>query len=230
MKTCFALVNPILAALALFVVAPNTSHAGLLFSTLGQTGGGTVGLNFPTERWASDFLTGASATTATSTSVRLFNDDTIAHSYTASIFNDAGGMPGTLVGSFSSIVAPAQSVSFANFTGVSTGISLAANTIYWEVLKVNETYLDGASAWQATPSQTADFGSVFTPVAGTGVLFNGDGGSFWDDLFADNQGMFSLETTPVPEISSTAFTMVLACTAMAMRRRGRQAALTAAQR
>ena len=140
----------------------------------------TEGLNYTTEWWASDFLTGGSASTVTSTTVKLVSGDDIDHHFTASIYTDSGGAPGTLVGSFSTITL-AAGAGPANYTGTSAGISLAAGTTYWEVLRVNEDLNSGGSGWLHTSSNATDAGSVFTTVPATQVQFSGDSGTSWLD-------------------------------------------------
>src|SRR5437588_6838814 len=85
---------------------PKPAHAELLFSTNNQVSAGTNQLINTTDRLGSDFTTGPNLTIAQSTTLTMFNNNNdnsfTAHNFTASIFTDNAGVPGILVGSFSS--------------------------------------------------------------------------------------------------------------------------------
>src|SRR6185295_17688134 len=81
------------------------ADAALLFSNNNQLTNSTSRVINTTDRVASDFTTGASPTIAQSIIATVFNNNLdnnfTPHTFTASIFTDNGGVPGVLVGSFS---------------------------------------------------------------------------------------------------------------------------------
>lgn len=189
--------------LVICLACGGTANATLLFSTINQPNDATNHLQFTTERLASDFISGASATTIQSTTLEIFNNDNnfTAHHLTASIFTDNSGVPGTLVGSFNPFTANAFQGFSNGFATSPTGINLAANTIYWEVLQLNETANNPFVGWERTQSQVASAGT-FNTVSSTQVKFSSNSGSTWSDLYVGNS-IFQLDgVTTVPEPSA----------------------------
>lgn len=171
-----------LPLLALALVFPVTAPAATLFSTLGQSYDGVAGMFTSADRLATDFQTGASATTITGASLNLANDgNTISLHFLASLFTDSAGLPGTSLGSFSTITLLPSNQIPADYSATSAGISLSANTKYWLVLKLLEDP-DGLSGdWSYNQSNSTDAGSVFTPVSATQIKYSNNNGSTWVD-------------------------------------------------
>ena len=199
------------------------------FSNLGQTPdgfayaqyGGQIDVN------ASDFLTGTSATTITSATLSFSNWDDIAHVMTPKIFTDNSGLPGTLVGTFSTFNITPDALgpgagTFHNFTVSSAGINLAANTKYWmEVSVDNATDLPYPVMWNTTASNTMDGGSTFSEVTATKLKYSNTGGSSWIEPTANTaNAMFSLSgnLAAAPE-PSRALLLFVGAGVMLLRRR-----------
>ena len=207
--------------------------ATTFFSTLGRASDSSTVAQFgaSTELQASDFLTGGIATTITSATFSFWNPDDINHVMTPKIFTDNSGVPGTLVGTFSTFTTPLSAdpftPAFSNFTATSAGINLAANTKYWMALSMGENSdLPFAVVWNTTGTNAMDAGSTFSEVAGTQLKYSSNSGSSWTDTLGAapvTNGMFSLSGGPaaVPEPSRA----LLACLGLAglMLRRRRSA-------
>jgi hypothetical protein len=151
-------------------------------------------------RVASDFTTAGFATTITSSFVTLFNSASSPYHFTASIFTDNAGQPGTTLGSFTQMTAGGNILSHVNYSGTSPGISLAANTNYWMVLKMDEPFAQfpgGTAGWSRTTSQSTDAGSSFAIIAGTQIKSSTNSGSTWGNSQVGNQ-MFRLDGVPEP--------------------------------
>ncbi|WP_395748891.1 choice-of-anchor R domain-containing protein [Prosthecobacter sp.] len=187
----------LLRVLAAALCVTGTASAATLFSNMAQTqdegyalySGGSM-IN------ASDFRTGASAMTITSVTLPLWNGDDINHTLTPSIYTDSGGLPGTLVGTLSSVTIPSSdpfTPSYANYTATSTGITLAANTNYWMTAKNSEGFdLPFYLVWGTTASNATDGGSVFSTVSATPLKLSTNNGSSWSTVSSTNNAMFSL--------------------------------------
>jgi hypothetical protein len=179
--------------------------ATTFFSTVGQASDSFNRLQLTTDRIASDFTTGSSATTIQSTTLTMFNNNLTnnftAHTFTPSIFTDNAGAPGSLVGTFSTFtINAAQSIQSGFAT--TSGINLAANTTYWEVLQVNETATSENAGWFRTLSQTMDASGAFSIVSGTQVKSSANSGSTWANVYVGNS-MFKLDgVATVPEPST----------------------------
>jgi hypothetical protein len=173
--------TPIFAA-AFLLLAGSIQAATTLFSNVNQTNAGGGNYLNTGYRYASDFQTDAFSATITGATLYVANFDTgTAHTFTASIFTDNSGTPGTLVGSFNAFSVPLNTP-FANYSTTSTGISLAANTIYWEVLQMNEADVSSGPQWGETSSQATDAGSVYTTVPATALKSSTNSGSSYADV------------------------------------------------
>ena len=149
---------------------------------------------------ASDFLTSSSATTITSATLSFSNYDIAAHVLTPKIFTDNAGVPGSLVGTLSTISIPVDPLgpgtgTFKSYTATSAGINLAANTNYWMVVSINSS-TDGTDPvlWNTTTSTTMDSGSSFAQVTTTALKTSANSGSTWNTGNTSN-GLFSLSGT-----------------------------------
>lgn len=213
-----------LSALAL-AAAPNT-HAAVLFSNVGQThvSTGATNARFSSagDTWASDFQTSTQATTITGATFYMFNLDPEPHTYTATIYADAAGLPGAAVGSFDVYTVPGSLFSENSFVTSSSGITLSANTKYWMGLTVNEdfsflpTFL---SAAVQTDSQAVDAGSQFGVVTSTTSLaFKLGDDPSWLTSDQDRNLVFSLNSSAVPE-PSRAILVGLGLAGLVLRRR-----------
>lgn len=193
----------IIAALGLLCAA-NLS-ADTLFSNLGQAEGGGSAFNDTATRSATDFLTGPSTTSITGATLFMRNPDSIAHTFTLMLFTDNGsGTPGSLVGSFNAFALPANPSYYGNYSTTSDGISLAANTAYWAVLRMNENYVNNGAWWALTSSQVTDAGSAFSTIGTTGLKSSFNSGASWNDSGFPFNYQFSLEGVVVPEPATCA--------------------------
>jgi hypothetical protein len=216
--------NSIFAAQFLLLIG-HIRAATTLFSNLNQAnsgGGNYLNTNY---RYASDFMTDGFAASITGATLEVANFDTgTAHTFTASIFTDNSGTPGVLVGSFNPFSVPLNTP-FANYSTTSTGISLTANTIYWEILQMNEADVSSAPQWGNTSSPATDPGSVYTTVAGTALKQSTDGGATYSDVLffgsplAGNYQFALSGTETVPEPSPALLSCVAAVTMLLRRRR-----------
>ncbi|WP_395740615.1 choice-of-anchor R domain-containing protein [Prosthecobacter sp.] len=218
---------------SLLLCATGFKHAAAsttYFSTLGQTGdgfaymeyGGVVDVN------ATDFLTSASATTITGATFSFSNWDDIAHVMTPKIYTDNAGLPGTLVGTFSTFNVAADPIgpgsgTFRNYSVSSAGINLAANTKYWMAVSVDTaTDLPFPVMWNTTATTAMDAGSTFSEVTATQLKYSTDGGSSWINVGnANSNGMFSLSgnLAAAPEPARALFLLAGAGTLLLRRRR-----------
>jgi|GEM_PF-2328379 len=176
---------------------------------------------------ASDFLTGASATTITSATLSFTNDDSNAHVMTPKIYTDNAGVPGTLVGTLSTIALPADpnypsAGTFTTYTATSAGINLAANTNYWMVVSINNA-TDGTDPvlWNTTSSNTMDSGSTFSQVTATALKTSTNSGTSWNTGQAVN-GVFSLSGTVVAAPEPTRVLLLGIGTGLLLLRRRRR--------
>ena len=187
-----------LLLLALVLSASLPTKAATLLSTLGQSQ--DTGYNFSGGILASDFNTGSWNSTITGLTIaiaKLNNSDVV----TASLYTDAGGQPGTSLGSFSSINIPGY-LSFAtvaNYTATTAGISLAANTNYWLGFTINTDV--GAPI---NNNNGTDSGSLFTTISATQVKQGNNAGTSYSNVNAGNL-IYSLSgtATAAPEPSRT---------------------------
>lgn len=234
MRTALPLI--FLALMVGFCTDASATGTTTYISTLGQTpaGSGAVAqYGGQLDANASDFRTGGTAVSITSGTFSFANSDDISHVMTPSIYLDVGNKPGTLVGSFGTFsiaaaVTPGDFV-FANYTVSSGGISLAANTTYWVVVKVDQaTDLPFPVVWNTTSGQGVDVGSTFTTVSGTQVQYSSDGGSTWANANLGSgagNALYSLSGSPVavPE-PATGCLLAGALGTLLLRRAKREAA------
>ena len=169
------------------------------FSDLGQsTNGALQNAKYQTSGSvnASDFITGASATIITDATLSFSNWDDTTHILTPKIYTDNAGVPGTLVGTLSTIsitadIAGPGTGTFRNYNVTSAGISLAANTKYWLGVSINSAAGTAPVLWNTTTSTTMDSGSTFAQVTTTALKTSTNGGSSWSTGNSVN-GVFSL--------------------------------------
>lgn len=189
-----------------WLCAPRAEADTNFFSNLGQSLNDFYPIQATTILVASDFLTDGSARTITAAELLLRNSDFVDHNLTFSIFTDDGsGEPGSLVGSFDPfLVSPGDNYTTNSTT--SAGINLAANTVYWAVLQINEAADDGALDWAGTGSDATDAGSVYFTIPSTAVKNSINSGATWSDFESLASNMqFSLSgPVAVPEPVSVA--------------------------
>ena len=196
----------------LWLLAANHAVATTtLISNVGQALGGPGNLASTSYRYATDFLTNGSASTITGGEFMMDNLDNINHTFTASIFTDNGGTPGTLVGTFNPFTVPANS-SYNNYSATSVGnISLASSTTYWEVMQMDENLgTGGAPQVIYTSSQAVDSGSLFSFVSATPLQTSTNGGASYSNVTAFGSPItgnyqFTLTGLVVPEPSRALF-------------------------
>lgn len=205
------------AALALCITS--AARSATLFSNLGTTDTGGLGMTDTDMVFATDFLTSGSATVATSATVALGNFDSADHHVVVEILSNSTGSPGTLVGTFGTLTVPASQSATANYTAASAGISLSANTKYWIAIRMLEPGF--FVNWSETGSQATDAGSLFATVPTTQVKDSDDGGATYDDSSAGNF-RFALSSTAVPEPGSAAIAVSASLLSL-LRRRHRPA-------
>ncbi|MEI7727925.1 MAG: choice-of-anchor R domain-containing protein [Verrucomicrobiota bacterium] len=130
--------TPLLLAAALFASIAGT-HAAVLVSNLGTTRGGTPGYEFATinnpslgvgQDVANSFTTGNSATPLGS--ITLTCAGGFGSGFSAFLFSDATGVPGTSLTTLSGRIDPYGGGTFDY--APSSAFTLQANTTYWAVL------------------------------------------------------------------------------------------------
>ena len=199
--------NPRLAVTGLTILAllggvPLAAGAQTTLSNnLSNTTGGTDAVTGSTY-FTSSFGTGVSAYTLNS--ITLLLDNSVAGTAGLDIYKDAtdyqgnsGLSPGTLVGT---LISPASysTSALADTTFTASGITLAANSTYWAVLKANTGEFD----WSFT-----DDNSV---TAGNGIGYqhtygeSDDAGTTWytDDTDPQQMSVAATAASPVPEAST----------------------------
>ena len=186
-----------LAGCAVLAALPLGVHAqAVLSNNLSNASGGTETASGATY-FTSSFGTDASAYTLNSVSLLL--DNSAAGTAEVDIFSDAtdyqgssGLQPGTLIGTLSSPTSYSSTLAPATFTA--SGISLAANSTYWVVLKANS----GAFDWSYTNNDTGS-GSGFQDTFGE----SDDAGATWT-TYGSGPTQMSVLATPaaVPEAST----------------------------
>ncbi|MCE2815150.1 MAG: PEP-CTERM sorting domain-containing protein [Planctomycetaceae bacterium] len=206
-----------LAIAVLAMVSGASAQAGVVLSNMGASGlentGGTtntdLGIGTGLERLAGGFTTGGSAFTLNWASAVVFgaNSGTIAK--TASIYSDASGSPGTLVGTSSTTLVGNKDAYKFNFSGV----TLQASTKYWLVPE------DGLSWYLHTsltnPSDLAASGAGFTH-AGFVTTTNG---TTWSDK-APLVYTYAISGTTIPAaVPEPALTSLLCLGGVALIRR-----------
>ena len=200
----------------LFLAAMPARAAVILFKNTNQSFTDTNRLQQTTDRLACDFTTGSTSTLVQSTTLTMFCNNlanATSHNFTVKIQADNSGTPGSVVGTFNTFsLNTAQSVQ--NGFATTSGISLAANTTYWEVLQINETPTSEIVGWYRTTSQSADAGSLYSIVPATQVLFSSNSGSTWSNVYTGNS-LFRFDgLAPEP-----AFALPLCAMAALLRRR-----------
>lgn len=214
--------SPLLLILRLFLlILPSFAQATTLFSNLGQSSSGTAaGIAVVGDLVATEFTTGASASSITGATLRLQNNDIITHTYSAHIYSSTLGVPGTLVASFTAVdgTLAAGSVELATYSH--TGIPLAANTTYWLAIAIGQNSALSSSGFVETLSDVADVGSSFSNATPPNMAQSPNSGGFWASTSSAQNGQFSLEGTlsPVPE-PSRALLAALGLAALFIKRR-----------
>lgn len=214
----------ILLGISMFLLTlPSATLGAVLFSNLGQASSGTAsGIATTNQLVATDFLTGSSASNLTGITMRVRNNDTIAHLYTILLYSDLSGAPdpngllGTLALASNSVGAGGTDLigySFFDF-------NLAANTRYWLALGIVEDSVSSSSAFVETASNSADFGSLFTVSTPPNMHYSSDHGASWAATSSAQNGQFSLEGILVPEPGRASFLLV-GCLVMILRRHRR---------
>jgi len=189
-----------LSALAFCLMTVKPATADVLFSNLGQTGGGgSISFDAAGDPIASDFLTGGTPGTITGATVTMLNTSlALTLDVTLGIYTDNGsGQPGILFQAFDThISVPAGGSGL--FTATSSGINLQPGTLYWMVGQANSEDFGGTLYWNYVTTDATDGGSYST-VPGTQVMSKGPAGLNWSDVDTGNL-RFSLEgITPAPE-------------------------------
>jgi hypothetical protein len=192
--------RPLLLAAIVGLLSANAS-AAVLFSTLGQTQDDAQTITSTDNWWASDFSTGAQASTITSIRAAMGNFDSIAHNIDLALYSDAAGTVGSLVATFSSAAIGANTLGSNNLVFSHAGASLSANTTYWVVVKMQEAIVDNSPYWWLNYSNGVDGGGSFTAVSGTNPQVSLDTGASWIDYGSGNFRMEINGFTAVPEPS-----------------------------
>lgn len=184
---------------------PSDSRGATLFSNLAQTDDGDVnGIGLTTHVEASEFQTGALASTITGLTARVYNGDTISHTFGAYLYADSGSnTPGALLATFSAVDnAIGASVLSKDLTWSHAGINLAAGTRYWIALAGLQNASSASYAWRDTASDAEDAGSVFTNDSPPLRALSTDGTATWPFTRTGNN-FFALEGTLAPEPGRT---------------------------
>ncbi len=159
----------------------------ILSSNLSSPSGGVdtaTGTN-----WLSvSFNTNASAYTLNNVTLLLANSSAGAGTAEVDIYTDGGLQPGTLLGALTS---PGSiSTTLADTTFTTSGLSLAANSTYWTVLKANTGSFNLSFA-----NDDASTGSGFTDTYGNSA----DAGATWFTFTGFPYQMSVTATAAVPE-------------------------------
>ena len=152
-----------------------------LSDNLSETSGGSE-----TATGSTYLATSFATTTATTlTQVRLLMDQVSSGTATVSIYSDSGSEPGTLVATLTSPSSYSSSLASTTFSSAS-GVSLAADTTYWVVLKASA----GSYNWSFTSDDenSASTGDGFTGVWG----ISSDSGVTW---YIDNDYPLQMSVT-----------------------------------
>jgi hypothetical protein len=194
--------------------------AVLLFSNLGQLDdGNTNGLGQTTDREATAFVTGSDLTSITGLSVRAFNEDDIAHTFSAFLYSNSGGAPGSLLATFTPVDNSIPQFTMAKILTFSlSSYNLAANAQYWIALSALQTASTESFGWRDTASYAVESGSIFATAAAPSRKLSVDGGGTWPFNRSGNN-FFSLEGSVVPEPSVTALLLGTGVLAAAFVRR-----------
>lgn len=193
-------IRPLLLAVFAGLFAANAS-ATVLFSTLGQADHEARSIFDTDNWWASDFTTGAQASTVTSIRAAMGNFDTIAHNFDLYLYSDSGGSVNSLVATFSSATIAASTLGSNNLQFNHAGASLNANTTYWVVMKMQEALVTDSPYWWLNYGNGVDAGGSFTAENGTDPQFSTDGGASWTPYGSGNFLMEINGFTVVPEPS-----------------------------
>lgn len=211
--------------LTLVVLSHSASPAisATLFSNLGQTQEtAAAGIAVLGQYVATEFTTGADASSITGTTIRIQNNDTIGHTYAAHLYSSTLGLPGSLLASFTAVdgAVAAGSVELATYSH--TGIALAANTTYWLAIAIGQNSALHSSGFVETLSDLADVGSSFSNATPPNMAHSSDFGFLWVPTSSAQNGQFSLEGTlsPVPEPSRALLAALGGMALLGRRRRG----------
>ncbi len=197
------------------------SRAATLFSNLGQTDDGDInGMSSTSHVEASEFQTGALASTITALTARVYNGDTASHTFAAYLYADSGSnTPGTLLATFMAVDNLIGAGAFSkDITFSHPGISLAADTRYWIALAGLENAASSSYAWRDTASDAEDAGSLFTNGSPPLRALSVDGTSNWD-FTRNGNSIFALEGTVAPEPSRALLLMAGLAGVLSIRRR-----------
>jgi hypothetical protein len=115
--------------------------------------------------------------------------------YTATLFSDASGAPGSPLTTIGTAFSPNAGYGLVDLVASGTPYVLAANTQYWVVMNYNGQPTDWAG-WEATAGNSVTGAAGWNIPAGNDIL-----GSAPDYTFTP---LFALEATPVPEPSTLA--------------------------
>jgi hypothetical protein len=182
------------------LLCPLSLPAAILISNLGQAEGGGGSFNDTQTRLATDFLTGTSATRVTGATLFMRNPDSIAHTFTLTLFTDNGsGSPGSPIASFAPFTIPASPAYYSDCSTTSTGISLVAHTAYWAVLQMNQNSVGNGAWWALTQTAATDAGSVFSTISTGGAKGSFNSGASWNASSPPLNMQFSLQGVVVPE-------------------------------
>lgn len=212
----------ILLISGLLLALTSSSRAATLFSNLGQASSGTAsGIALTNQMVATEFLTGADASIITGLTIRIQNNDTIIHTFSASLYSDNTSAPGTLVATFTALDGTVASGAVELATFSHAGINLAANTQYWLALGINQDSILHSSGFVETASDAVELGSIFSNITPPNMYSSVDSGGTWAATSSAQNGQFSLEGTVVPEPGRAS--LFLAGYAMVVLRRRRSA-------
>lgn len=200
-------------------------HGAILFTNVGGVPGSVdVQLSQTTHLAATEFTTGPGASIITEVHLHVDNGDSIDHNYTTSLYSDAGGIPGTLITTFTPAgvspgLLPAGNAALMEFSHA--GLNVTANTTYWLTLGIQENTTSGSyTGINIKLTDTTDGVSGFANSTPPGSYFSSNSGASWSSASASN-GMFMIVGTMVPE-PGRAVLLMAGMAAVALRRRRRQ--------
>lgn len=203
------------AAIFTCLIAVPASRATVMVSNLAET----TFSSFPVGVWwaGNRFITDSSAPSFQLDSVTLSMDAASATDggFFVAIYSDGIGEPGSLLGTLSGSSNPAAA---GQYTCLSTGLSLAANTSYWVVAGAGSG--GGTYNWNLTGDPFSYTGPWQIPATDTHITSFSAGGDNWNTLPNDSfPRQFSISATAVPEPTISTLLMMAGTLALGIVRR-----------
>jgi hypothetical protein len=174
------------------VLGSGESFAQVVYGNLGSSGTAALGptnTDIDNLEWvAQGFSTGTSSDlTLQSVTMGLFFDNSLTAPFSVRLYNDASGVPGTVISTSS----PTSVGTTGRYTFAFSGQELSPSTAYWVVPNT------GVS-WYRNPTETAPTAQNGSGYQYVGTSFTSNGGGSWEPI---NAG-YSVSVNAVPEPAS----------------------------